>query len=285
MSGLLFESRPAPASAETGRNPHMGAAMETAARYAAHRPRAQERVLALLAGWLGPELPVARALDVGCGTGHSTVALLPYAREIVGIDPSSEMLWQAERHPQIAYRKGYAEALPFPAATFDLLTVSAAYHWFDHRRFLAEAVRVLRRAGWLVLYKAGTMGRAVARPDFETWHREVLRIRYPRVVRNAEVLTAIEAAACGLDERYAESTPFRRVYDLDEYVENLLTHRSIARGVDGGEESLDGVRAWLRRELRTFFPGGRAEFVHEAKIQVLQRTLEPTAGVSAATRA
>ena len=52
---------------------------EAAARYAGNRPQSHRRVLALVESILGAALPVERALDVGCGTGHSTVALLPLA--------------------------------------------------------------------------------------------------------------------------------------------------------------------------------------------------------------
>src|SRR5688500_10978190 len=79
----------------------------TAIRYASKRPSSHARVLELLQSTL-PNLPVERALDVGCGTGHSTQALLAYAETIVGVDSSSEMLAQAVVHPRISYRKGYA---------------------------------------------------------------------------------------------------------------------------------------------------------------------------------
>jgi SAM-dependent methyltransferase len=242
-----------------------------AARYAAHRPRGQSRVMALVAEMLRPDLPVARALDVGCGTGHSTVALLPHAQQIFGLDLSSVMLAQAAPHPRIAYRKGHAEALPFQLESFDLVTVSSAYHWFDHDRFLLEAARVLRPGGWLVLYKAASLGQAVNEPDFDRWRQEVLRGRYPRVARNHEVLTAAAAVAIGFSEVRCETTAFQQTHELADYVENLLTHSSVIRVVDGGREPIEEARAWLRSELAPFFPGGRAEFSHEVKIHVLRR--------------
>lgn len=243
----------------------------TAQRYATSRPSGHARVLQILPEILAGHLPVARALDVGCGTGHSTRALLPYATQIMGIDSSSEMLAQAERLPRVEYRKGYAEALPCRDASFDLVTVSSAYHWFDHERFLTEAARVLRPGGWLVLYKASSTGRPALHPEFETWKREVFGARYPKVARNDDPLTRDRAVRFGFDERWCEVRPLHQPHTLEDYIENLLTRSSVVRAVDGGGESLAEARAWLRAELSPYFPDGEAEFVHESRIHVLQR--------------
>ena len=150
---------------------------DVAERYAGSRPRRHGRILSLMQRHLAGELPLAKALDVGCGPGHSTVALLPMARAVVGLDSSAFMLAQAERHPRIQYRKGYAEALPFRSGEFDLVTVCSAYHWFDQERFLMEAARVMRDGGYLALYKIGSTGRIANCPDFDVWRREVFRVR------------------------------------------------------------------------------------------------------------
>lgn len=242
-----------------------------AARYAAGRPSRHSRVLEIVAESLREFLPFAQALDVGCGTGHSTAALLPYATRVVGLDSSSAMLAQVQPNPRIEYRKGYAEALPFPGGHFDLATVSTAYHWFEHDRFLREAARVLRPDGWLVLYKAGSIGRPEQHPDFEFWLRQVLRVHYPKVARNGEALTAAKAAEFGLTEAWCETTAHRQTHTLESYVDNLMTHSSVIRVVDGGQESAARARAWLRHELERFFPSGETEFTHEVRIHALRR--------------
>jgi len=246
-----------------------------ARRYATSRPSGHARVLELLRNTLLPHLPVERALDVGCGTGHSTQALLPYAKSIVGVDSSSEMLAQVSRHARIQYCKGYAESLPCRPEDFDLVSVSSAYHWFDHELFLGEAARVLRSGGWLVLYKAGSTGRPSHRPEFERWRRDVLNERYPKVARNNEPLTAERAMQFGFRELFCETLTHTQLHTLDDYIQNLLTHSSLIRMVDGGHEPIAVARAWLRTELLQFFPSGETEFTHEARIHVLQR--EPRA--------
>jgi ubiquinone/menaquinone biosynthesis C-methylase UbiE len=241
-------------------------------RYASHRPQSHDRVLEVLRQAIPEVLPVERAIDVGCGTGHSTVALLPYAHRVIGVEPSSEMLGLAPRHAAIEYRKGYAEALPVRSHEFDLVSVASAYHWFDHDRFLAEAQRVLKLQGWLVLYKAGSTGKAVSHPEFDRWKRDVLNARYPKVARNGERLTPERAAEFGLMEKVCGVISHRRHYRLDAYVENLMTHSSVIRVIDGGREPAHLARAWLREELTQFFPGGVTQFLHESWIHLLQKT-------------
>jgi SAM-dependent methyltransferase len=244
---------------------------EAAARYAGNRPQSHRRVLALVESILGAALPVERALDVGCGTGHSTVALLPLARAVVGLDSSRFMLAQAGGDPAIEYRCGYAEALPFARGSFDLLTVCSAYHWFDQEKFLHEAARVLRGGGWLVLYKVGSTGRIADNAQFDTWKREVFRTRYPKAQRNDAVLTEERAVGFGFHDVAREGLTHCVRHTLDEYVDNLLTHSSLIGAMDRGQESVAETRRWLHQELRPFFTEGSAEFLHEDWIHILGR--------------
>ena len=251
---------------------------DAAARYAGNRPQSHRRVLALVERILGAARPVERALDVGCGTGHSTVALLPLARAVVGLDASRFMLAQAAGHPAIEYRCGYAEALPFARSSFDLLTVCSAYHWFDQEKFLQEAARVLRGGGWLVLYKVGSTGRIANNAQFDTWKREVFRTRYPKAQRNDAVLTEERAVEFGFHDIAREGLTHCVRHTLNEYVDNLLTHSSLIGAMDRQHESVAETRMWLHRELRPFFDHDSAEFLHEDWIHILGRDLAVTVG-------
>jgi len=101
---------------------------------------------------------IDRALDVGCGTGQSSVALLEIAEEIVGLDSSAEMLSHAVPHERIRFVEARAEKIPFADAAFGLMTVALALHWFRAAKILVEAHRLLRPGGWLVIYNDGLHG-------------------------------------------------------------------------------------------------------------------------------
>ncbi|MES2390098.1 MAG: bifunctional demethylmenaquinone methyltransferase/2-methoxy-6-polyprenyl-1,4-benzoquinol methylase UbiE [Acidobacteriota bacterium] len=99
--------------------------------------------------------PNARVLDLCCGTGDMTEALLnlrPQQGEpITGLDFSSEMLARA-RHkfptPQILWVEGDAMHLPYPDASFDLVTSAFGFRNLpNYAAGLAEIHRVLRPNG------------------------------------------------------------------------------------------------------------------------------------------
>ena len=108
-----------------------------------HRPdwdEERERLESTLAA-----LPLARTLDVACGTGWLTRHL---PGEIVGLDASESMLEIArERVPHGEFLVGDALSLPFADGSFDRLLTGHFYGHLeeaDRVRFLTEARRVAR---------------------------------------------------------------------------------------------------------------------------------------------
>ncbi len=128
-----------------------------AAAYATSVVHAKGTSLARLVELIQPQ-PEWRALDVATAAGHTAHAFAPHVARVVATDLTPEMLPVAAR---LAREKGIgnvwlgmadAEALPFAAASFDLVTCRiAAHHFGDAGRFMAEAARVLRPGGRLAV--------------------------------------------------------------------------------------------------------------------------------------
>jgi ubiquinone/menaquinone biosynthesis C-methylase UbiE len=92
-----------------------------------------------------------RVLEVGCGTGRLAEALEQRAlARVWAVDASGEMVARAKALGVNA-RVGRAEALPFKAGWFDAVVMRMVVHLVDRRRALAEAARVLRPDGVLVI--------------------------------------------------------------------------------------------------------------------------------------
>ncbi|MHB2205201.1 class I SAM-dependent methyltransferase [Methylobacterium sp. CM6257] len=112
-----------------------------------------DRIGALIRG-----RPESRVLDLGSGGGHVAFAAAAAGASVTAYDLSAEMLSavaaEADRRglDRIETRQGAAETLPFADAAFDaVLTRYSAHHWRDVPAALAEARRVLRPGGLLVV--------------------------------------------------------------------------------------------------------------------------------------
>src|SRR5262245_27902484 len=107
---------------------------------------------------MGSPPPLARGLDIGCGTGLSSRALRQVARLVVGIDPSISMLQHARPSGGVSYIAARGEAIPANDAAFDVASVSCAFHWCDPVRLLSEVARVVRPGGWFLIFDSILQG-------------------------------------------------------------------------------------------------------------------------------
>src|SRR4051812_6275932 len=99
-----------------------------AQRYALGRPYVHPQVMDRVRRHLELANPVPLALDVGCGTGQSTVALSEIAERVVGTDIAVEMVRLAPRSDGTSYVVSRSEEMPFASGVFDLATVAMAFH-------------------------------------------------------------------------------------------------------------------------------------------------------------
>lgn len=91
-----------------------------------------------------------RILDAGCGTGGALRWLAPYGR-VWGVDRSTDALTYCQQRRLTCVCQGSLLALPYPDATFDLITsFDVLYHHgvSDDVAALRELRRVVRPGGW-----------------------------------------------------------------------------------------------------------------------------------------
>lgn len=127
---------------------HLKGTFDAAATgYAKSRPTYPESAVAFL---LGDH--VDDVLDLGAGSGALTRLLHERTASVVAGEPSHNLLRELRRSsPETASAAARAELLPFHDASFDVVTVATAFHWFDPARALPEIARVLRSSGHLGL--------------------------------------------------------------------------------------------------------------------------------------
>lgn len=76
--------------------------------------------------------PDARVLDVGSGTGHLTKHIQDKGLEVVGLEPSKEMLKHARSNfPEIEFTEGISSRMPFDDCSFDLIVAFEVLRYLD----------------------------------------------------------------------------------------------------------------------------------------------------------
>lgn len=125
--------------------------------YELYMGRWSRRVAAEFVSWLDFP-PGGSWLDVGCGTGALTAAILDTAEpaETVGIDPSEGFVQRARTQisdPRAGFEVGDAVALNFPDDRFDAAVSGLVLNFVpEPATAVAELVRVIRTSGTAAAY-------------------------------------------------------------------------------------------------------------------------------------
>ena len=224
-----------------------------ARRYAHGRPFYHRSALGLAARQLG--IGHARvAIDVACGTGLSTQALLDLADHVIAIDASAAMLRAARRQPRARYLVAAAERIPLGDAAADLATIGAAFHWFYQPLAFAELARVLRSGAGLAVYSDFFSGQVSGQPAMTGWLKDRYLPRYPTPRRHAYFDPAAALPAGFGDVNYAEDE-IHIPLTGDQLADYLLSQSNAAAAIEAGAIGAEALRKQILSETAAFFPG------------------------------
>lgn len=118
-----------------------------------------------------------RVLDVACGSGVVTrlaAELVGPGGTVAGLDAAPDMIGVAGATaapvaPEIEWHVGDATSLPFPDASFDLVTCQMGLMFMDRAAATAEMHRVLKPGGRVAVSTPGRM-----QPSFEVLERAIV---------------------------------------------------------------------------------------------------------------
>jgi ubiquinone/menaquinone biosynthesis C-methylase UbiE len=95
-----------------------------------------------------------RVLDLGAGSGLSMLMWAGKTRSIVGVEPSDDMRWEAQKRcvelfapDQLEWVTAEADATRIAAQSVDIVTASQSFHWMNPDSTLPEIARILRPGG------------------------------------------------------------------------------------------------------------------------------------------
>jgi ubiquinone/menaquinone biosynthesis C-methylase UbiE len=226
-----------------------------AKKYSAGRPYFHANTVEKMMSFLQVDSRFPRALDVACGTGLSTKALLRIADEVYGSDSSQPMLDNAAEKDLITYVCATADKQPFDNAFFDIITVSSGVHWFDIDSFLVEANRLLKSRAWLVLYDNFFMAEMEEDPGFNKWHRDVYLKKFPAPPRNNSYNWSAEnLLPKHFAPKHEASFANTIVFTKNDLVNYFMSQSNTISAINSGDSDDKTIRGWFNTELKPYFP-------------------------------
>jgi len=239
-------------------------------RYVAGRAFFHPLAVARLKSALGLST-LSDGLDVGCGTGLSTVAILAMVRNVIGIDPSRAMISRATQHENVSYQQGTAEQLAFEDGSFDIVSMCQVFHWIEPDLALPEISRVLRAAGYLVVYDNYFLGRSTDEGGFEDWFRQIFLERFPTPGRGPPTAGQDDLARFGFQPVYEDSSLNEISFTQPQLVNYFLSMSNVIART-AGSASVREARSWLLSETDQFFHKQRSiRIFHRCPTMVARR--------------
>ncbi len=115
--------------------------------YEKSRPSVPEYPIGIISNYLGkkPETVV----DLGCGTGLSTIVWKSAAENVIGIEPSEDMISIARGKSggNVKFLQAYADNTTLPDNCADVAVCSQSFHWMEPTATLREINRILKSVG------------------------------------------------------------------------------------------------------------------------------------------
>lgn len=235
--------------------------------YARSRPPLHRRIVEMV------QLPrVARALDIGCGSGLSTRALEGVAAVRIGIEPVEAMVRVAPAvAPGAGFVHGAAERLPFRDASFNLVTAAGSLNYVDLDLFFPEVRRVLARDGSLLVYDF-SQGRSFRdSPAMGQWFDEFVR-RYPPPPGHARPLSPAILAGMPSGLQVVSAAHFDMPLRMTAtgYADYIMTETNVSNAIAAGASAED-IRSWCVSGIDAAFAGAAREVLFPAYLALMQR--------------
>jgi len=121
------------------------------------RPRPAVELHALLPPMVRTNLHIPdgqklkRIVDLGSGTGLSTLAWKDYAEEIIGVEPNKEMMKTAQSYcsdfNHIQFLERFSIDTGIEDSSADLVLCSQSLHWMEPEGTFKEVARILKKGG------------------------------------------------------------------------------------------------------------------------------------------
>jgi len=221
-------------------------------KYHSDRPLPPDIIVKIILSWLqrNPDTVV----DIGCGTGLSTIIWNDIAKKIIGIEPNDDMRATAEKcydFTKITFINGVSNDTSLVSDYADIVTVSQAFHWMDIDSTLIEVYRILKPGGVLAVYDFTI-------PPVLDWETEksllTLRERFSKIVYSQET-PPIHNDKDSYNDRIILFGKFKHSRKVECHNKLLMTPQKAAEFCIGISNANFAVKAdpMLRKDVDDFY--------------------------------
>ena len=234
--------------------------------YAKNRPQYHLLVIEMLKRELKMVKKLSNGLDVGCGAGLSSSALLKICEQVTGADASQEMIDVACQIPEnkdITFIKCKAEDLRFPADTFDIVTVAGAINWVREEVFLPLVKTFLKNDGILLVYDNTISDKMVNVEAYTKWWHEQYLMHFPKPPRKENVWQQEDIEQYGF--HFLNHVTYENQVEMTQtaFIDFMVTQSNVITKVEQQGEELEAVRKWFEQSLSDIFKGQSQKMIFE----------------------
>jgi len=223
-----------------------------AAGYAHDRPPVHRHIMQSVREYLQLAGHLRLALDVGCGAGLSTAALETLCEIAVGLEPIRTMLTHCRSiAPDALFIVGRAEALPFKAEIFDLITAAGSLNYADTDLFFPNAVQVLKPGGHLIVYDFAGGRHMAGDHRLHEWFA-MFESRYPAQPGYAFDIKNLDYRRFGLRLEAYKEIEVAVPMNFEAYLSYILSETRVGSAIARGEPVTE-IQNWCRNTLREMF--------------------------------
>ncbi|KAK7475670.1 hypothetical protein BaRGS_00033096 [Batillaria attramentaria] len=199
------------------------------------------------------------AVDVGCGSGRSTVPLAAHFDKVIGVDINPKRIAEAPTDvPNVSFRVGPGEDLSFlEDGSVDLVTAAHSMHRMDVDALYPEVQRVLIPGGSFVSYGYGLVrsDEEVVQKVFDHFYNEILgSFWFGGREEILELYRGFNLPFPGW--RRDDSLQAERTWSVDHVIGYLLTSPEWQKYLARNPESnaMEDIRKMLRQVYRSGEP-------------------------------
>ena len=244
---------------------------EIAAEYDRHRPAYPDNLIdrACQVGGIGSGDHV---LEVGCGSGQLTRALLARGLHVTAVEPGQNLIALARRNLDgagaVEFVNAQFEDAPLPREQFQAVFSASAFHWIDPEVSWQKAAEVLVPGGTLALVQYFGLEEPRSEEDQKAVLAAMRKVA-PDIASNWPAYRDLDATLAGVEQRrgnVSQAWAWLGSYDIGQgYAGGLFGDVQIAVMPKLLEHTPDEVNAVIR--TMSFYarlsPGQRQALEHE----------------------